>query len=843
MPIPKTRPIFFDPGNKRWPRIKAGAFLAAALVSAALVVLVFSVLVNPALESLSLPSARFLPHRNHTEPPLPKAPAFQDARLAKLKRVLAKEIRAKKHALPLKSQPADPAHTPQSIGFFVNWDDASLSSLKKNCANIDLLIPEWLHLTDAAGGIREDSPDKTKEVLAFLRENKPSLPVMPLVNNFIDLTWRGDLVGRMLADDKARGRCITSLLEFVQQHGLAGISIDFENLPPTAQKSFLTFLTELTTAFHAQGLTVSVNVPSDDPIFAYKKIADLVDQVIVMAYDEHWSTSKPGPVASLPWYVKTLRARAAQIPPQKLVVALGSYAYDWPKGKTAEEKTFEEAILTAKDSEATISLDRASENPHFDYQDEQDVPHSVWLMDATTVFNAVAMAMPLRPAGFALWRLGGEDPSIWTFYGQDWKLGPDAAKRLEEIRFDYDLDYEGQGEILAITQRPHVGRRNVTFDTATGLITAGKFRGLPLALRHRAPRVRAQGPGPDLRRRSGFPLHAPDSRRAGQGQHQGHLFPHRRQRGKASRNRAPHLCRRPRHRQSHLYPSQHRRCHPDTSSTSKFRATDRLLESVLGRRTHLFRSPTARTANRRPRTRSGPCDALGGRGYVFVANAHRPRRLGSSPEWPPSWTKRSTRPKPRRQRDLAPRLGRRPLPNRGGPAADHRHPARQGLPVRDHIRTPGHDPGGKHARGQGRKPTHGLGNRFGFFLLYAWSAGSSTCSSAARSLGSAGSFSSRFWPCGKSSAPGGDPPLQAADPLSVAVVVPAYNEGTGRAPDRALAFGLPTPRRLRDHRGGRRLHRRDLPGAAGGFRRRAPGHHGEPAERPASPRPSITASA
>ena len=102
MSTPKDRPVFYDPDNKRWPRVKAGVFLAALLVSAVLVVLVASVLLNPALETLSLPSARFLPHRNHTSPPLPKESlGLVDPRLAKLKHVLAKEIRAAKHTVPM----------------------------------------------------------------------------------------------------------------------------------------------------------------------------------------------------------------------------------------------------------------------------------------------------------------------------------------------------------------------------------------------------------------------------------------------------------------------------------------------------------------------------------------------------------------------------------------------------------------------------------------------------------------------------------------------------------------------------------------------------------------------
>ena len=618
MHIPTKRPVFFDPDNKRWPKVKAGAFLAAGLISAALFVLVATVLLNPALESLSLPSARFLPHPSHTSPPVPlETAAATDARLSKLKRILAKEIKAsRRHPQPARNVSTQP-YANKAIGFFVNWDDASLSSLKKNIGNLDILIPEWLHLVEGDGAIREDNPDKTRDVLRYVQTARPGLPVMPLVNNFIDMKWRGDLVARAVASPEARTRLASALLDYVRGNRLAGVSLDFEDLPPTALKNYLRFVTELAAAFHAEKLSISVNVPAADPVFPYHAVAEQVDQVIVMAYDEHWATGKPGPIASLSWYLKALRDRAADIPAGKLVVALGSYAYDWPKGKSAEETTFEEAVLTAKESESTISMDPASLNPSFHYQDEKDIDHAVWLMDATTVFNAMVSAMPLSPAGFALWRLGGEDPSIWTFFGADWKLGAETAKRLEVIRFDYDLDYEGKGEILRIAQTPSLGRRSIAYDAKSGLVTGERFDDYPspyVIERHGfTPKTVALtfDDGPD---QTYTPEILDILQKAGV---KATFFVIG-----ANAEKNPELLRR-------LYAEghdigNHTFTHPNIADISltqlglEVSATQRLFESVLGRQTHLFRSPYGEDSEPETQDQVRPLESLGKQGYVFV---------------------------------------------------------------------------------------------------------------------------------------------------------------------------------------------------------------------------------
>lgn len=777
VPTPKNRPIFFDPARKRWPRVKAGAFLAAALVSTVLLVLVGSVLLNPALESLSLPSARFLPHRRHTTPPpLPKPSKAQDARLAKLKRVLAREIRATRHRPPLaaKAAPQEPC-APKAIGFFVNWDDASFSSLKKNSGNLDLLIPEWLHLTDGAGGVREDSPDKTKQALAFLRNRRPSLPIMPLVNNFIDMTWRGDLVVKMAADPAARARCIAALLDFVQKNDFAGVSIDFEDMPETGWKQFVRFMTDAAAAFHAQGLAISVNVPATEPGFPYKKLGELADSVIIMAYDEHWATSKPGPLASLSWYAKALRARAAEIPQGKLVVALGSYAYDWPKGKAATEKTFEEAVLTAKDSEADIRLDAASVNPHFSYQDENDVPHEVWLMDATTVFNGVLTAMPLHPAGFALWRLGGEDPSIWKFFGLNWTPGQAEAQQLEEIRFDYDLDYEGQGEILTITQRPRIGRRTITFDPAADLITQENFE-VP--------------PSPYVIERHGFSPKAlaltfddgPDPRYTPQ------ILDILQKAGvKATffiignnAEKHPELVRR-------IFAAghdigNHTYTHPNIADVSltqlrlEVSATERLLESVLGRQTHLFRSPYGEDSEPETEDQVRPMDALSNQGYVFV---------GMSID-PSDWMQPGVD-------AIVNEIVSQAASGEGNVILLHdsggdRSQTVAALPrIIETLQAKGyHFVTVSELLGQSRdaimplakdeNPLVALGNRIGFFLLFIWSAGLQWVFLLGTILGIGRLLLVVILAILEKARGRRRPALEAGAQFSVAVVVPAYNE-------------------------------------------------------------------
>src|SRR5262249_13478424 len=106
-----------------------------------------------------------------------------------------------------------------------------------------------------------------------------------------------------------------------------------------------------------------------------------------------------------------------------------------------------------------------------------------WLLDAVSAFNQTVVARSMGVRGLALWRLGSEDPSLWTFFGSDEPLDGAAAARLVTMRYGYGLDYEGFGEILNISDigKPQEGAREVRFDPARGMIVEAKFTRIPMA--------------------------------------------------------------------------------------------------------------------------------------------------------------------------------------------------------------------------------------------------------------------------------------------------------------------------------------------------------------------------
>ena len=170
----ELRPIFFDPDHRRWNWFRWTIKLVGYTLGGLLAVLGISFLIDPVLPQLTLAQFKLANSGHHPVKPEPIQPEIGSQ---KHKARVGESRTASPHPEPSPSQPVSLSQASQSnevIGFLVNWDDTSFTSLKQNSGHLTKLIPEWLHLADADGNITQDEPQKQQQVLAFLRSHQPT---------------------------------------------------------------------------------------------------------------------------------------------------------------------------------------------------------------------------------------------------------------------------------------------------------------------------------------------------------------------------------------------------------------------------------------------------------------------------------------------------------------------------------------------------------------------------------------------------------------------------------------------------------------------------------------------
>src|SRR5580692_12222061 len=373
----ERKPIFYDAEKVRWRRTRRVMEISGVLLTLLLVYFFVTIAGSVELPSSLLPDTH---------------PAYHAIKKKFLKTVALREGR---HTRIAHIGQVPETYDPLRAAFFVSWDPNSLASLKKHYKDIDLLMPEQLHAVTPDGAITVVDYERNQtvqaspaEALSRLQQDKlhqwmrslnppVELPMMGLLNNYDGTVWRVKEMAELLANPTARSRLISDVTQYEVAAKQAGIVVDFEEVPDASQENFQKFIGQFAPALHAVGLKLMIALPARDDSYDYEFFGKETDAIILMNYDQHWLTSTPGPIAAQDWFVENLRQVLEVVPPQKIVVGIANYAYDWEqtaKGKwraVDPEPSVQEALLHASESEADVDFDDPSLNPHYSYTDEQ----------------------------------------------------------------------------------------------------------------------------------------------------------------------------------------------------------------------------------------------------------------------------------------------------------------------------------------------------------------------------------------------------------------------------------------------------------------------------------------
>src|SRR5437773_7863678 len=135
--------------------------------------------------------------------------------------------------------------------------------------------------------------------------------------------------------------------------------------------------------------------------------------------------------------------------------------------------SFSEAMSRANDAEIKSAEVQGPEySPYFYFQDEEK-EHGVWFLDGVTFLNQLREVRDKKAGGFALYRLGSEDPAIWDALNvpRDFKFDNQTRQSLEVIKSTDTITDVGDGEIVTVDEERSDGLRTLAVD-ADGYLTA-----------------------------------------------------------------------------------------------------------------------------------------------------------------------------------------------------------------------------------------------------------------------------------------------------------------------------------------------------------------------------------
>ncbi|TDO22416.1 glycosyltransferase [Pedobacter duraquae] len=366
-----------------------------------------------------------------------------------------------------------------NAGFYVNWDPQSLTDLKDNIAQLDMVVTESFFLVKGADTVLDKSD---RDALRTIHRFKKT--AIAVVSNFKDDHFDGDAVHLLLSNKNLQDRFIANLIIKLKKYKYQGVNIDFEELKEKSDAPLIAFQQNLYAKMHAQNLLVTQDISPDNDDYNAVTLEKYNDYIFLMAYDQHSELSNPGDISHQLWVEKQLDAICSKISSDKVILALACYGYDWPDENVGKVVTYQQAIANANRYKAKIIFDPASANLHYTYLDEGGINHTVYFTDAATNFNLIRKADDWGVAGVAVWRMGAEDGRLWTFVNKD--LSIDSLKktginlsRMTSVGLNDRIDYSGEGEILDLVSTPKAGKINLELDSTNFVIKNQQYVVLP----------------------------------------------------------------------------------------------------------------------------------------------------------------------------------------------------------------------------------------------------------------------------------------------------------------------------------------------------------------------------
>jgi spore germination protein YaaH len=313
--------------------------------------------------------------------------------------------------------------------FYMTDNPNSVKSFTDHADKIDILVPAWYSVD--GNGLAWGGPnlDVLKTAAAH------HVPVMPIVALMKQLELH-----KLLSTAEARSAFIHSLLNECKKYGYSGFQIDFENVNWTDRDLLSTLVAETAAALHKEKLQLTIATVPNAPgspgksnyshwlyanwrgAFDLKALAQSVDLICLMTYDQNTRWTAPGPVAGYPWTVENLEYALQSVPREKLSLGIPLYGYHWFAGDPGkDEKPNPSAEYIGQQD---IDQYFAAYHPHLEwdaadrtawfYFYKDDNREWVFYTDKRGFQERLHLVRERDLQGFCSWVLGTEDPEIWS---------------------------------------------------------------------------------------------------------------------------------------------------------------------------------------------------------------------------------------------------------------------------------------------------------------------------------------------------------------------------------------------------------------------------------------------
>lgn len=276
-----------------------------------------------------------------------------------------------------------------------------------------------------------DLDDQNLIDTALARGVKPLLLVTSLTEQG---SFSSERAAEVLSDTALGDALISSITQKLKTQSYYGVDIDFEYIPQQYGAEYAEFIARLKAAV-GEDYKVFVSVAPKTSAMQrgllyeahnYKALGAAADYILVMTYEWGYTYGPPMAVAPINKVREVLEYAVTEIPPQKLLMGIPNYAYDWTlpfeKGDAARSLSNNSAVELARTRGAEIMFDQISQTPYFNYYDDNANRHVVWFEDARSINAKAELLKELNLAGASVWNVMNFYKPLYTVLSENFNI-------------------------------------------------------------------------------------------------------------------------------------------------------------------------------------------------------------------------------------------------------------------------------------------------------------------------------------------------------------------------------------------------------------------------------------
>ena len=295
---------------------------------------------------------------------------------------------------------------PERWAFHAPWDPRSDASVRAHGVALDGVVLDWIAL-DSITGLP----------LRLYRDSlSPTLPShvrrMAIVTTWLNDRFNPELIRRLGTDSLYRSVVAASVADRMVLGGYHGAVLDFEGMTGADTSLTRAVVATFANVMRMRGVgPVAIALPAGDTVGYPARLFPGADLLMIMLYDQHWSTSPPGAIAEPAWVRRTLAMRVAESGASRMVAALPTYGYLWRPNLAARAISLDEARRLV--AEAGVSLDRDPATATLHAVRSVGDQWELWISDVVLLSALQREVAALNVTRVAYWRLGTEDVAMW----------------------------------------------------------------------------------------------------------------------------------------------------------------------------------------------------------------------------------------------------------------------------------------------------------------------------------------------------------------------------------------------------------------------------------------------